>query len=101
MTVDNVTHIMNKIEGNKWKVMRRREIVSRSQLEKIQERYTADTEKIHACAEYYVKCHPDASWQHLTQKLYFENEFATARESKSIMSTGNTNILVQLLRSFN
>ena len=56
-------------------------------LEEIQRRYSTDTEKNHACADYYVNYHPHAEWQHLTMELYME-EHASARESKSFMSTG-------------
>ena len=55
---------------------------------KIQRRYSTDTEKNHACADYYVNCHPRAEWEHLTSWLYRNDEFALARESKSFMSTG-------------
>ena len=91
MTVDNVTQVMDKIEGDKWE-----EVmmgvgglgIPRSLLEEIQRRYSTDTEKIHASVEYYLNCHPDASWERLTEELYVEEEFAAARESKSFMSTG-------------
>ena len=59
-----------------------------SLLEEIQGRYSTDTEKNHACADYYVNCHPQASWEHLTTYLYVNSVFALARESKSFMSTG-------------
>ena len=88
MTVDNVTQVIDKIEGDKWKVIGRGGIVPHHQLEEIKRRYSTDTEKTHACADYYVNCHPDASWKHLTSELYYEKEFAAARESKSFMSTG-------------
>ena len=56
--------------------------------EEIQKRYSTVREKNHACADYYVNCHPDAEWERLTWKLYARDEFALARESKSFMSTG-------------
>ena len=91
MTVDNVTQILNKI-GGKWeRMMGGRAVgldIPQSLLEEIQRRYSTDTEKIHACADYYVNCHPKASWEDLTVALYVEEEFAAARESKSFMSTG-------------
>ena len=89
MTVDNVTRIFNKI-GDKWE-----EVVGelglgipKSLLDEIQRRYSTDSEKIHACIDYYVNCHPSASWEHLTWSLYWKKEFAAARKSKSFMSTG-------------
>ena len=57
-------------------------------LEEIQMRYSTDVEKIHAYADYYVNCHPDGEWEHLTSILYERNELALARESKSFISTG-------------
>ena len=94
MTVKNVTQAFNKIEGDKWKVMDGAfELgldIPKSQLEEIQSRSTTDTNKIYACAEYYVNYHPDASWEDLVRILYWKTEFAAARESKSFISTGNT-----------
>ena len=89
MTVNNVTQIMNKIPGSKWKkVMGGSGLIPEPLLKEIQRRYSTDTEKNHACADYYVNCHPDAEWRHLTTRLYDRKEFALARESKSFMSTG-------------
>ena len=87
MTVDNVTQILNKTQGDKWEVMSELGIPW-SLLRVIQRRYSTDTEKTHACADYYVNCHPEAKWEHLSIKLYQKDEFALARESKSFMSTG-------------
>ena len=90
MTVDNVTHILNKIPGHKWREAMggSRLGIPWSLLNEIQRRYSTDTEKIHACVDYYVNYHPDAEWEHLTTGLYASEEFALARESKSFMSTG-------------
>ena len=88
MTVDNVTQVIDKIEGDKWEVIGSRDIVPYRQLEEIKRRYFTDTEKTHAYADYYVNCHPDPSWKDLTGQLYYHREFAAARESKSFMSTG-------------
>ena len=54
----------------------------------IEKRYSTDSEKSHAYADYYVHVHPDASWEHLTKTLWDKNEQTAARESKSFMSTG-------------
>ena len=90
MTVDNVTQVMDKIEGDKWE-----EVMGVGGLKipwslwaEIQRRYSTVTEKIHACVDYYVNCRIDPSWKDLTCDLYYLKEFAAARESKSFMSTG-------------
>ena len=87
MTVDDVTKVINKIEGDKVKVMRWLDIPD-SLLEEIEKRYSTDSEKSHAYADYYVHIHPDASWKDLTGKLWDKKELTAARESKSFMSTG-------------
>ena len=94
MTVDSVTQILNKIPADKWeKVTSGRLVIPWPLREEIQRRYSTDTEKNHACADYYVNCHPDAELEHLTVGLYIREEYALARESKSFMSTGKINIL--------
>ena len=55
---------------------------------KIQWRYSTDTERNYACADYYVNCHPEAEWKDITAILYFVKEFALSRETKSFISTG-------------
>ena len=60
-------------------------------LEKIRRIYSTDTEKTHACADYYVNCHPQAEWEHLTRTLYVRSGFAALREKKSWISTGKDN----------
>ena len=91
MTVDNVTQILNKIPADKWKEVMGGGVfdIPLPLLREIQRRYSTDTEKNHACADYYVNCHPDtAEWEDLTVTLYAREEYALARESKSFMSTG-------------
>ena len=89
MTVDNVTQIFNKIEGDKSDVMGEDGIdIPSSVIKEIERRSSTDKEKNKAYANYYVNYHPDASWEDLTVRLYWENELAATRESKSFMSTG-------------
>ena len=99
MTVDNVTQILNKIPKNKWKRVMGEEMI-RGRLvglsvpwslrEEIQRRYSTDTEKNHACADYYVNYHPEDGWERLTRTLYFLSAFTAAKESKSFLSTGKS-----------
>ena len=91
MTVDNVTQILKKISEDKWEEgIGGRGLgleIPSPLLKEIQRRYSTDTEKNHACADYYVNCHPQAEWGHLTRILYWKKEFAAARESKSFIAT--------------
>jgi hypothetical protein len=88
MTLDNVTQILNKIPGDKWWKVMGGLGIPLPLLEEIQRRYSTDTEKNHTCADYYVNCHPEAEWRHLTSGLYIQKQIAAARESKTFMSTG-------------
>ena len=88
LTVDDVAKVINKMEGDKMEVMKKRNTIPESLLEDIVKRYSTDSEKIHACADYYVHIHPHASWGHLAARLWIEEELTAARESKSFMSTG-------------
>ena len=85
--MDDVTKVIDKIEGGELKVMWRLGM-PQSLREMIKRRYSTDSEKSRACADFYVRVHPDASWRHLTKTLVEEEEFTAARESKSFMSTG-------------
>ena len=88
MTVDNVSQILNKIQRDKWQRVMDELGIPGSLLGEIRRKYSTDTEKDHACADYYVNYHPDASWKHLTVELYHKKQFDLAKESKSFMSTG-------------
>ena len=92
MTADNVTQVLNKIQGDKWyRVMGVGGLdIPLPLLEEIQRRYSTDTEKNRACADYYVNYSPKAEWIHLTRELYLHGEFAAARESKTFISTGKS-----------
>ena len=104
MSVDKITQILNncKIPGSKWeKMMGLGGLgIPRPLLEEIQRRYSTDTEKNHACADYYVNYDPTAEWEHLTGRLYWKKEFPAARESKTLMSTGKfyTIIILNLIQ---
>ena len=87
LTVDDVTEVINKIEGDKVEVMRWLGVPV-SLREEIEKRYSTDSEKSCVYADYYVHVHPDASWKHLTETLCIEGELTAAKESKSHMSTG-------------
>ena len=89
MTVDGVTQVFNKIKGDKADVMRLGVSIPSSLVDEIMERsYSTESEKSRAFADVYVNIHPDSSQYDLTLSMYLEEEFASARESKSFMSTG-------------
>ena len=57
-------------------------IVPDPQLEEIYQKYSTEEQRIHACADIYVNCHPEPSWTHLCRGLYVMNEMTVARKAK-------------------
>ena len=88
MTVDNVSQVMIKTR-DKSKMMDCDGLdIPTSVKEWIKTHNSTDEDQIRQCADYYVNCLPDASWEHLNQRLYFKGEFAAAKKCKTFISTG-------------
>ena len=87
LTVENITQVLNKMNGDRWKQMYVLPIPDPLLVE-IQTAYSTDAEQIQACVHYYINYHPEADWEELTNLLYRRAEFPAVRESKSFMSTG-------------
>ena len=66
--------IENVAVERRKEVWSKRGIIPDQQLEEIYQKYSTEGQRIHACADFYVNCHPDSSWTHLCQSLYLENE---------------------------
>ena len=91
MTVDGVTQVFNKIQGDKARVMRSMNGLCIPSLlvgEIMGRIYSSESEKSRAFPDVYVNVHPYSSWECLTGSMYMMEEFASARESKSFTSTG-------------
>ena len=85
-TVENVTGVMESVA-----VERRKEVWSISaivpgpQLEEIYRKYSTEERRIHACADFYINCHPWSSWTHLCQGLYVMKEMTAVRKAKTFI----------------
>ena len=60
-------------------------IVPRPQLEEIYQKYSTEEQRIHACADIYLNCHPQPSWTDLCQRLYEGDEVTAVRKAKTFM----------------
>ena len=86
LTVENVVGVMEKVAVEKRKeVWSRGDIVPDPQLEEIYQKYSTEEQRIHACADIYVNCHPDSSWTRLCWRLYGRNEMTAVRKAKTII----------------
>ena len=84
--MENVVEVMEKVAVERRKeVWSWVDIVPGPQLEEIYQKYSTEEQRIHACADIYVNCHPDSSWTHLCQGLYRRNEMTAARKAKTFI----------------
>ena len=88
MTVDAVAQVIDKIKEDKAVVMSVVGIPDSLVDEIKQADHSSDNELNSAFASAYLNILPNASWEHLTGRLYKFSEFAAARTSKSFMLTG-------------
>ena len=83
LTVENVAGVMEKVAvERREEVWSELDIIPDSQLEK---KCSTEEQRIHACADIYVNCHPDSSWTRLCQGLYWRNEMTAARKTKTFI----------------
>ena len=81
LTVENVVGVMEKVV-----VERRKEVWSLGGIvQEIYQKYSTEEQRIHACADIYVNCHPDSSWIDLCEGLYGENEMTAAKKAKTFI----------------
>ena len=86
LTVENAIGLMESVAVERRKeVWSDLDIVPRPQLEEIYQKYSTEEQRIHACTDIYVNCHPFSSWTHLCQRLYGENEVTAVRKAKTII----------------
>ena len=86
MTVKNVIGVMeNVIVERRKEGWSRGDIIPDPQLEEIYQKYSTEEQRIHACADIYVNCHPESSWTHLCQRLYLMKEIAAVRKAKTFI----------------
>ena len=56
-----------------------------TQLEEIYQNYSSEDQRLHACADFYVNCHPKSSWTHLCRRLFNMKEVTAARKAKTFI----------------
>ena len=86
LNVENVVGVMKNVAVERRKeVWSDRDIVPYPQREVIYQKYSTEEQRIHACADFYVNCHPGSSWTHLCRGLYWENEMTAAKKAKTFI----------------
>jgi hypothetical protein len=82
LTVDNVTHIMEKVEPQVktqvWEDVR-------APLEEKKIKELCMSGKADECADMYVNCNPYSSWEDIAQSLYRHHQMAAIEEVRSYL----------------
>ena len=69
-----------------WRGDWRGELVPEPPLEEIYQKYSNEEQKLHACADYYVNCGVDSSWERLARILYLEEETTALEKVRSYLN---------------
>ena len=87
MSVANVIGVMENVAVERRKeVWSSLSIVPDPELEKIYRKYPTEEQRIHACADLYVNCHPGSSWRDLCERLYhWAIEMTAVRKAKTFI----------------
>ena len=87
LSVGSVTMVMEKVTmGRRRRVWE--EILGKEVVEVMYNGHSSEEEKLQSCADTYVSCKSDASWQQLAHKLYDCGEMVAVREAKGFQDKG-------------
>ena len=78
-------------------------VLDRSVIEEIYSWHSSEEEELHSCADTYVTCKPDSSWEELVHVLYDYREMAAAKEAKAFLQQNGvwTIVIVRKLANIN
>ena len=85
MTVETVLGVTEKVTDASAEKVWRRFFVSNT-WEDIKSKCSTVRELIHTCADIYVNCHPNSSWEDVASRLYRFEETAALEEVRSYLN---------------
>ena len=84
-TTENVIGVMEKVtDGGAMEVWR--ELINEALLKDINSNCSTERELVHTCADSFVNCCPDSSWEWVARGLYKAQETAAVEEVRSYLS---------------
>ena len=96
LTVDNVSHIMEKVEPQVKMQVWEEACNAQMEKEKMKELFMSGKED--ECADLYVNCNPNSSWKWLACSLYHHHQMAAVEEVRSYLpprgEPGFTHVIV-------
>ena len=82
LTVENLLGVMEKVTDGRAK-----EVWGElTMLEDISSKCSTERELVNTCADIYVNCAPDSSWEKVARRLYHKGETAAVEEVQSYLS---------------
>ena len=85
LTVDNLLGVMEKVtDGRAEKILGW--LIGSTILEDISSKCSTERELVNTCADIYVNCAPDSSWEKVARRLYHKGETAAVEEVRSYLS---------------
>ena len=83
LTVDNVSRVMEKVEPTVKAQVWMDACYVIMEMNKMEEMCTSGKED--ECADLYVNCNPNSSWEHLARSLYRHHQVAAVEEVRSYL----------------
>ena len=84
-TTENVIGVMEKVtDGRAMEVWRG--LIGEHLLEDINSKCSTERELVHTCADIFVNCCPDSSWDRVAYEMYHTQETAAVEEVRSYLS---------------
>ena len=85
LTVETVLGVMEKVtDGRAEEVWRR--LIFDDLFEDISSKWSTERELMHTCADIYINCDPDSSWEDVASGLYCLEETAAVKEVRSYLN---------------
>ena len=85
LTVENILGVMKKVtDGRAEEVWGR--LIGSTRLDDISSKCSTERELVNTCADIYVNCNPDSSWEEIACRLYRDGETAAVEEAQSYLN---------------
>ena len=87
LTVEKVAEVMEKVKVDKKRQVWGRVLTWKwkSPVDQLYNSHSTEKEKNLSCNDIYVNSHPEASWVHLTSRLYEEDEMTAVDQTRPFL----------------
>ena len=86
LTVENLLGVMEKMTDGRVEEVWERLINNYDMLKDVSSKCSTERELVSTCADIYVNCNPDSSWEEIACRLYRDGETAAVEEAQSYLN---------------